>query len=69
MNKTVTNHFTRAFGKAMLAAALLMSTGGHHEIIKAQIFFVCQMKRVTVKRKRKPLRGNALAFVLKSFIK
>ena len=29
MNKATTNHFTCAFGNAMLAAALLMSTGGH----------------------------------------
>ena len=25
-----------------LAAALMMSSGGHHEIIKAHIFFACQ---------------------------
>ena len=41
MNKATTKDFTRAFGNAMLAAALLMSTSGHHVKIKADIFFTC----------------------------
>lgn len=34
MNKATTNHFTRAFGNAMLAVTLLMSASGHHGNLK-----------------------------------
>ncbi len=51
----------------MLAAALLMSTHGHHHEIKEHIVYTCQPS-ANLHKKEKPLRGNALSFALKSFI-
>jgi len=66
MNKATTNHFTRAFGNAMLAAALLMSTSGHHGKLK-RTFSLPVKEAHNCQTKEKPLRGNALSFCFKSF--
>ena len=61
MNKATTNNFTRAFGNAMLAAALLMSTQGHHVKNGRETFLTvnetrhCQMKYETYAQKGLPL--------------
>ena len=64
MNKTTIKDFARAFGNAMLAAALLMSTSGHHVKNKANTFFACQHTAKLSSERLRPCVAMRSLFVL-----
>ena len=66
-DQTHIKDFAPHCSNAMLAAALLMSTSGHHEKMKRTFSLPVNEAR-NCQTKEKPLRGNALSFCFKSFI-
>jgi hypothetical protein len=63
-NKTTLKDFAPHFANALLAAALLMSTSGHHVKNKRETFFACQRSASLSSEKRNPCVAMRSLFVL-----